>query len=100
MLIMNLKIILIGLFSIIGGIIITLFTGSLPYPTGDLIGVGKWGFPFYWLSQIVYPGSEKVVNWSNFIINVLIWSFISFLIIYISNYFVIRLKNRKSHKKI
>ena len=37
-----------------------------------IIGVEKWGFPFYWLSKIIYPGADKIINGSNFLIDILI----------------------------
>lgn len=97
---MNVKLILRLFLSSIGGIIVTGITGLYSYPTDGIVGVEKWGFPFYWLSKIIYHGADKIINWSNFIINTLIWSSLVFLIIYISEYLVNRFKNRKSNKKI
>lgn len=84
--IIKIKLVLIGLFSLIGGITFTLITGLYPYPTDGIIGVEKWGFPFYWLSQVIYPGAEKIINWSNFLIDILIWSAIIILIVSLIDY--------------
>ena len=84
--IIKIKLVLIGLFSLIGGIIVTGITGLLPNPTEEIIGAEKWGFPFYWLSQAIYPGAEKIINWSNFLIDILIWSAIIILIVSLIDY--------------
>ncbi len=84
--IIKIKLVLIGLLSLIGGIIFTLITGLLPYPTEEIIGAEKWGFPFYWLSQVIYPGAKKIINWSNFLIDILIWSVIIILIVSLIDY--------------
>lgn len=97
---MKAKLIIKLLLSFIGGIIITLITGLFPYPTGEVIGSNKWGYPFYWLSQIIYPGAEKIINWANLLINTLIWSFMMFLIINLLDYLINKIRIRKSNKKI
>lgn len=84
------KLALLVLIGILCGIIITLISGLFSYPTGKLLGIKKWGYPFYWLSQVIYPGATKNVNWSNFIIDVLIWSIFA---INILNLFEILIKN-------
>ncbi|MFX1303138.1 MAG: hypothetical protein ACFE9X_07255 [Promethearchaeota archaeon] len=96
---MKTKLIIKLLFSIIGGLIITIITGLFPYPIGEVMGIERWGFPFYWLSRLVYPGAEKTINWSNLLINILAWSFIMFLIINLVDYIRIKFKHRKSNKK-
>ncbi|TKJ20596.1 MAG: hypothetical protein CEE43_12260 [Promethearchaeota archaeon Loki_b32] len=83
---MNVKLILKYFLSFIGGIIVTGITGLYPYPTEEIIGAEKWGFPFYWLSQVIYPGAEKIINWSNFLIDILIWSAIIILIVSLIDY--------------
>ncbi|MFW9990317.1 MAG: hypothetical protein ACFFC3_16875 [Candidatus Odinarchaeota archaeon] len=91
---------MIILYSLIGGIFITLFTGILAYPKENLIGSEKWGLPFYWLSRPVYPGAEKIINWANLLIDFLIWiilMFMIFMIIYLIGYFFSKVK-KKSEK--
>ncbi|UCD00942.1 MAG: hypothetical protein JSV23_08660 [Promethearchaeota archaeon] len=88
------KVIVKLLLSIIGGIIITLITGFFTTPMLFLIGSDTWGFPFYWLSQIIYPGAEKNVNWSNLILDILIWSFIMFLTINLIEFLIIKIRKR------
>jgi len=83
---MIVKLILRLFLSFIGGIIVTGITGLYPYPTEGIIGAEKWGFPFYWLSQVIYPGAEKIINWSNFLIDILIWSPIIILIVSLIDY--------------
>ncbi|MFX0104859.1 MAG: hypothetical protein ACFE75_05170 [Candidatus Hodarchaeota archaeon] len=94
---MKIKIIIKLFVSIIGGIIITVITGFFPTPTHFFIGSNIWGFPFYWMSQIIYPGAEKTVIWSNLILDILIWSLIMFLVINLLEYLIIKI--RKSNKK-
>ena len=69
------------ILSIAIGIVIALITGLFPHPTEGLIGTRKWGYPFYWLSQVVYPGAKIHTNWSNLIIDILIWVISTFLIL-------------------
>ncbi|MFX1488129.1 MAG: hypothetical protein ACFFBI_03210 [Promethearchaeota archaeon] len=76
---MKLRYFLISSFAI--GIIITLITGLFSHPTEGIIGVNKWGYPFYWLSQVVYPEAKINTNWSNLIIDVLIWIISTLLIL-------------------
>jgi ABC-type uncharacterized transport system permease subunit len=97
---MKTKLIIKLLLSFIGGVIVTIITGLFSYPTGEVIGVDKWGYPFYWLSQIIFPGAEKIINWSNLIINILIWSVMMFLIINLLDYLINKTRIRKSNKKI
>lgn len=97
---MKIKLIIFVLFSLIIGIIITLLTGLFLYPNGGIIGVKKWGFPFYWLSQVIYPGSVKIIHWSNLLIDILIWGSLFFMIIFLANFFVSRFRIKKSNKKI
>ncbi|MFX1501498.1 MAG: hypothetical protein ACFFDH_11100 [Promethearchaeota archaeon] len=92
---MKLKYILIILFSFILGIIITLLTGFIANTTTNLLGADTWGFPFYWMNQSVYPGAERAIIWSNLLIDILIWSFLLFLILYLGYYILIKLKSKE-----
>ncbi len=91
---MKVKLVMIILCSFIGGIFITLITGILAYPKDNLIGAEKWGFPFYWLSRPVYPGAEKVINWANLLIDFFIWIILTFMIIYLVNFFFSKVKKK------
>ena len=80
------------IISIVSGVIITLILGLISYPTNGLLGVEKWGYPFHWLSQVVYPGARVNVNWSNFIIDLLIWIIVSLFILKILEILIRNLK--------
>ena len=60
-----------------------------------IIGVEKWGFPFYWLSKIIYPGADKKINWSNFLIDILIWIMVVYVIVSLLDYLFAKLKYKK-----
>lgn len=96
---MKTKLIIKLLFSFTGGLIITIITGLFPYPIGEVMGIERWGFPFYWLTRLVYPGAEKTISWPNLLINILAWSIIMFLIINLITFIRIKVKYRKSNKK-
>ena len=96
---MRKRIILILFISIIEGLIITYITGFFAYPMNGLIGSERWGFPFYWITQVIVPGAEKIINWSNFINNTLIWGSIVFIVNYLIVYLSIKYKNKKENKK-
>ncbi len=67
---------------IIGGII-TSFSGLLPNIPPSLLGVGYWGYPLPWLKQVVYPGAPKVIIWHFLILDWLIWTGLSFSVLYV-----------------
>ena len=96
---MKSKLIIILLISFIEGLVITYITGFFVYPINGLIGSERWGFPFYWITQAIYPGAEKVINWTNFIINIMFWGSIIFILNYLIIYLILRYKNRKNNKK-
>ncbi|MFX1569600.1 MAG: hypothetical protein ACFFCV_14665 [Promethearchaeota archaeon] len=96
---MKIRLLLILLISIIEGLIITYITGFFIYPMNGLIGSERWGFPFYWITQAVVPGAEKVINWSNFAINTMFWGSLVFIVNYMIQYLLFKYKNRKSNKK-
>lgn len=77
------RIILCGkniLYSIIGGVFITLATSLIP--NAGLLGTSKYGFPFAWLSQLLYPiGSPLTLLWTGLILDLLVWITAVFLII-------------------
>ena len=96
---MNVKLIAIFLGSFIVGLIITIITGFFTHPMNGLIGSERWGFPLYWITQAIVPGAEKVINWSNFIINTFFWGALVFLINYTIVFLIFKFKKRKSNSK-
>lgn len=95
---MNRKLVILILIGIFYGIIITLISGLFTYPTGNLLGITKWGYLFYWLSKVVYPGSTKIVNWSNFIMDIFIWSISAILVIKLFEFLIKYFNTRKRSK--
>jgi hypothetical protein len=93
------KLILILIISFIEGLVITYITGFFIFPMNGLIGSEKWGFPFYWITQAIVPGAEKVIDWSNFILNTLFWGSLIFILNYLITYLILRYKNRNNNKK-
>ena len=83
---------LILIVSIISGIILTVILGFVPYPTGDLIGTQKWGYPIYWLSQAVYPSAPFEVSWLNLFFDCTIWIICFFLLIKLIKFLIVRYK--------
>lgn len=72
---------LIIAISLVSGIILSLILGFIPYPTGNIIGSRKWGYPIYWLGQAIYPNAPIEILWLNLILNCLIWLILFFLLI-------------------
>ena len=69
-------------YSIIGGVMITLATALVPNTT--LIGASNFGYPFPWLSQLLYPiGSPFTIIWSALLVNILVWAVLAFVVIII-----------------
>ncbi len=97
---MKIKLFLFVLFSIIGGISITLITGLFRYPADEIVGVERWGFPFFWLSQVIYPGTEKIIHWSNLLIDILVWGCSLFMTIYLTDFLISKFRIKKSNKRI
>ena len=86
---MRKKIVKVFIISIILGIVITMITG-LFLNQGQYLGSSRWGYPVYWLSQMVVgPEYSPPLNvvWLNLLIDITIWSilFIVILIIVFRN---------------
>ncbi len=96
---MKSRLILILIISFIEGLVITYITGFFVYPMNGLIGSERWGFPLYWITQAIVPGAEKVINWSNFILNTMFWGSLVFIVNYLITYLILRYKNRINNKK-
>ncbi|MFX0025620.1 MAG: hypothetical protein ACFE8M_04335 [Candidatus Hermodarchaeota archaeon] len=84
---------LILIISIVSGIILTILLGFVPYPTGDLIGTQKWGYPIYWLSQAIYPGAPIEISLLTLFFDCFVWILSFFFVIKLID-FLIRKKRK------
>lgn len=69
------------LLALVSGMVITIITGLIDV-TGGLLGATNYGLPLAWLSTPVLANPITEVLWTNFIIDVLIWSTIVFLVLH------------------
>jgi hypothetical protein len=71
--------------SIVGGVIITLVTGLFSNTPGMLVGAEWYGFPLAWLIRMIVAPEYNPwkVEYVNFIADVVVWSVILFVIIFI-----------------
>jgi hypothetical protein len=78
---MNVKLVV---YSIIGGLVITLLTGLFINMPAKLLGAVHYGCPFAWLTRLVIAPEHFPwrVNISNLIIDIVIWSVVVFIIIF------------------
>jgi len=78
---MNVKFIV---FSIVGGLVITLLTGIFTNMPAKLLGAVHYGYPFAWLIRLVIAPEHFPwrVNIMNLIMDFVIWSIIVFIIIF------------------
>jgi hypothetical protein len=78
---MNVK---LTIYSIIGGLVITLLTGLLTNMPAKLLGAEHYGYPFAWLIRLVIAPEYFPwrVNILNLIMDIVIWSIIVFIIIF------------------
>ena len=70
--------------SVVIGVIIALFTGIFPH--SEIVGANWWGYPLVWLTQAVLsPGYSPPLNviWLNLIIDIVVWSVIVFLFLFV-----------------
>ena len=63
-----------ALYSLIGGVVITLITGLLPSPT-QIVGIGFWGLPWPWLSL----GADTEVIWQNLFFDTIAWIVVTYV---------------------
>ena len=72
------------LLSIIGGIVITLLTAFIPLQS--LLGATHFGFPLAWRIQLVLAPqyNPSRINITNFIIDIVIWSLIVGIAIFLT----------------
>jgi len=67
-------------FSIIGGLLITLAT-SVQLNTA-LLGTSSYGYPFAWLSQPLYPVDSPItLLWGGLFQDIMVWTIVAFLIL-------------------
>lgn len=75
--------IFLTIISLIFGVAITLITGFFSNQEG-IVGAGRWGYPLHWLSRMVtspeYSSPYDIV-WSNFVIDIAIWTVIIFIVL-------------------
>ena len=78
---MNMKMLV---FSIIGGVVITLLTGLISN-TPMLLGVTHYGYPFAWLFRLILAPEYFPwrINAVNFVVDVIVWAFIVGIILFI-----------------
>jgi hypothetical protein len=78
---MNVK---FAVYSIIGGLVITLLTGLFINMPAKLMGAVHYGYPFAWLTRLVIAPEYFPwrVNILNLIIDIVIWSVVVFIIIF------------------
>jgi hypothetical protein len=86
---------IICLLSIILGILTSLITGLIPYPTGSTIGIQKWGYPFYWLSIVITPEAGLTITWAFLLFDILFWILILFILISLVNLIFIKIKKKR-----
>jgi hypothetical protein len=87
------------IYSVIGGIIISLITGLFQSPFYMILGANYYGVPFPWLSQMVLgPGYTAPYNviWFSVFFNTVIWAVVVFIGIEL---FEIGTKKEIKHKK-
>ncbi|MCW4043343.1 MAG: hypothetical protein NWE90_06435, partial [Candidatus Bathyarchaeota archaeon] len=79
----------IFLHSVIGGAIITLVTGLISNNPRMLIGAMRYGYPFSWLiRRIIAPQYFPWrVDLTHLIVDIVIWSIVVGIIIFLVSYF-------------
>jgi hypothetical protein len=71
------------IYSIVGGIVVTLLTAFIPNTPGMLLGAVWYGFPMEWLIRMVVAPQffPYTVNMVNMILDVVFWAVIIGLIL-------------------
>jgi hypothetical protein len=75
------------------GLAITLISGLVDTTPSGILGATWHGWPLVWSYVIVYPGSPWSVNWVNFAGDILLWSVVSFVVIW--SLLILRHKQRE-----
>jgi len=79
--------------SILVGLIITLISGIFPSPLSYmLLGVALRGFPFAWISQVVYPGAPTKIEYDGLVLDLIFWA----LVFYIGYYRIYKRRRQPS----
>lgn len=77
----------IFMYSIIGGVIITIVTGLIN-TANRLIGATRYGYPFSWLIRMII--APQYFPWridlTNLILDIVIWSVVVGIIIFLTSY--------------
>jgi len=61
--------------SILVGLTVTLISGAFPNPLGYmLLGVALRGFPFAWMSQVIYPNAPIKIEYDGFLFDAIFWA--------------------------
>lgn len=69
-----------AIFSFLMGIVITLVSGAFLNPFW--IGASSWGYLLPWLVQVItWAPQPKTVIWENLVIDIAVWSVISFAVL-------------------
>ncbi|MFW9771224.1 MAG: hypothetical protein ACFFFB_01325 [Candidatus Heimdallarchaeota archaeon] len=76
------------LISVLSGIILNVVLGFIPNPIGSLLGSQQWGYPIYWLSQVIYPGAPIEISWLTFLFDVIVWTLSFFLILKLTDFLI------------
>jgi hypothetical protein len=78
---MNVKLVV---YSIIGGLVVTLLTGLFTNMPAALLGAVHYGYPFAWLIRLVIAPEYFPwrINILNLIMDIVIWSIVGFIIIF------------------
>ena len=78
----------IFLYSIIGGVTITIVTGLILNTANRLIGATRYGYPFSWLIRMII--APQYFPWridlTNLILDIVIWSVVVGIIIFLILY--------------
>ncbi len=75
--------------SVIGGVIVTLITGLISNNPRMVIGAMRYGYPFSWLIRLIIAPQYFPwrVNLTNLIVDIVIWSVVVGIIIFLVSYF-------------
>jgi len=68
------------LTSILFSLTLTLISGIFPSPLSYLLlGVALRGFPFAWMSQVIYPNAPIKIEYDGFLLDVIVWTFVFYI---------------------
>ena len=68
------------LISILVSLTVTLISGAFPSPLGYmLLGVALRGFPFAWMSQVIYPNAPIKIEYEGFLLDAIFWASIFYI---------------------